>query len=51
MNDLKFDLNKCCDCQREFRKGQEYYEIYRKEKMIMWCCLNCYELYTDKKKQ
>jgi len=44
------EIGKCCDCQKFFTKGQEYYDIYREEKVIMWCCLDCYKKYTDKKK-
>ena len=46
----KMELGKCCDCQKSFSKGQEYYDIYREEKVIMWCCVECYKKYTDKKK-
>ena len=44
------DLTKCCDCQKPFTKGQEYYELYRKDRAVMNFCLDCHKLYTEKKK-
>jgi len=46
----KMDLSKCADCQKSFTKGQEYHELYRLDKTVMCFCLDCYKLYTDKKK-
>jgi hypothetical protein len=44
------DFTKCADCKKPFQKGQEYQEFCREDKKVMCFCLDCYKLYSDKRK-
>ena len=46
------DLNKCAECKKPFSKGQEYWELFRKDikEVSMNSCLPCWDKYETKKK-